>query len=213
MAGKDGRRGKAGNARLYRELGGLSRRERSPSMAKERERRAGLRATCRRLDALGYKGLTARGLGERHVRALVADWHARGLSPGRMKNLMSHLRWRARTVGKGSVVVRDNARHGIADRRAARGYADGLRLDPAKLASVRAEGGAGGRGVRSSRGRRSTWRIQRRRRWTCAPKGGGLADPLHLGGDDQCRVVVRSQRSGRSLGGRVFARRSWAGGR
>ena len=68
-----GRRGKAGNAELYRDLSDLVRRRPSSSQAGMRERRAGLRGICARLDALGYKGLTPRGLGERHVKALVAD--------------------------------------------------------------------------------------------------------------------------------------------
>ena len=78
-----------------------------------------------------------RSLGGRHVWALVGDWHARGLSPGTIKNLMVHLRWWAGAVGKGSVVMRENARYGIGDRKAARGYRDGLELDRAKLAVVR----------------------------------------------------------------------------
>ena len=53
---------------------------------------------------------TCRPLGGRHVGALVADWNARGLSAGTMKNLMVHLRWWAGVVGKGSVVMKDNAR-------------------------------------------------------------------------------------------------------
>ena len=60
---------------------------------------------------------------------------ARGLLSGTMKNLMVHLRWWAGVVGKGSVVMKDNARYGIEDRRAARGYRDGLELDRAKQRS------------------------------------------------------------------------------
>ena len=66
----------------------------------------------------------------------MEDWKARGLSSGTMKNLMVHLRWWAGVVGKGSVVMKDNARYGIEDRRAARGYPDGLLLDRDKLAAV-----------------------------------------------------------------------------
>ena len=69
----------------------------------------------------------------------MADWQARGLSPGTMKNLMVHLRWWAGVVGKGSVVMKDNARYGIADRRAARGYRDWVVLDRSKLAAVQDE--------------------------------------------------------------------------
>ena len=104
-----------------------------------RQRRAGLRTISARLEALGFRGMRPRSLGGRHVWALVGDWHARGLSPGTMKNLMVHLRWWAGAVGKGSVVMKDNDRYGIGERRAARGYRDGLELDAAKLAAVRDE--------------------------------------------------------------------------
>ena len=132
------RRGGEGD-RLYRDLCDLVRRNPSGSEARMRQRRAGLRTISGRLEALGFRGMRPRSLGGRHVWALVGDWHARGLSPGTIKNLMVHLRWWAGAVGKGSVVMRDNARYGIGDRRAARGYRDGLELDRGKLAAVRDE--------------------------------------------------------------------------
>ena len=132
-------RGTAEGDRLYRDLCDLVRRNPSGSEARMRQRRAGLRTISARLEALGFRGMRPRSLGGRHVWALVGDWHARGLSPGTMKNLMVHLRWWAGAVGKGSVVMRDNARYGIADRKAARGYRDGLVLGRAKLAAVRDE--------------------------------------------------------------------------
>ena len=133
------RDGAKDNAKLYRDLCDLVRRNPSNSEAGMRQRRAGLRTISARLAALGFRGLSPRSLGGRHVGALVDDWKARGLSPGTMKNLMVHLRWWAGVVGKGSVVMKDNARYGIEDRRAARGYRDGLELDRAKLAAVQDE--------------------------------------------------------------------------
>ena len=132
-------RGAAEGDRLYRDLCDLVRRNPSGSEARMRQRRAGLRTISARLEALGFRGMRPRSLGGRHVWALVGDWHARGLSSGTMKNMMVHLRWWAGAVGKGSVLMRDNARYGIEDRRAARGYRDGLVLDRAKLAAVRDE--------------------------------------------------------------------------
>ena len=133
------RRGAAEGDRLYRDLCDLVRRNPSGSEAGMRQRRAGLRTISARLEALGFRGMRPRSLGGRHVWALVGDWHARGLSAGTMKNLMVHLRWWAGAVGKGSVVMRDNARYGIEERRVARGYRDGLVLDRAKLEAVRDE--------------------------------------------------------------------------
>ncbi len=130
-------RGAAEGDRLYRDLCDLVRRNPSGSEARTRQRRAGLRTISARLEALGFRGMRPRSLGGRHVWALVGDWHARGLSPGTMKNMMVHLRWWAGTVGKGSVVMRDNVRYGIADRKAARGYRDGLILERRKLEAVR----------------------------------------------------------------------------
>ncbi len=138
-AGGARKRGAAEGDRLYRDLCDLVRRNPSGSEARMRQRRAGLRTISARLEALGFRGMRPRSLGGRHVWALVGDWHARGLSSGTMKNLMVHLRWWAGAVGKGSVVMRDNPRYGIADRRAARGYRDGLVLDRAKLEAVRDE--------------------------------------------------------------------------
>ena len=138
--GADGGRRRGGEGdRLYRDLCDLVRRNPSGSEARMRQRRAGLRTISARLEALGFRGMRPRSLGGRHVWALVGDWHARGLSPGTIKNLMVHLRWWAGAVGKGSVVMRENARYGIGDRKAARGYRDGLELDRAKLAAVRDE--------------------------------------------------------------------------
>ena len=105
-----------GNRRAYREL----RRELAAFNVPPvlyRERMAGIRAMCNRLDAAGFRGMRMRSLGQRHVEALVADWKARGLSPGRMKNLMSHLRWWAETAGKWGMLHSDNARYGIEERR------------------------------------------------------------------------------------------------
>ena len=137
-AGGGPKRGGEGD-RLYRDLCDLIRRNPSGSEARMRQRRAGVRTISARLEALGFRGMRPRSLGGRHVWALVGDWHARGLSPGTMKNLMVHLRWWAGAVGKGSVVMKDNHRYGIEERRAARGYRDGLHLDAAKLAAVRDE--------------------------------------------------------------------------
>ena len=82
-----------------------------------RERMAGIRAMCNRLHELGYERMGMRSLGGRHVEALVADWKARKVSTGRQKNLMTHLRWWARTAGKHGMMAADNAAYGIDERR------------------------------------------------------------------------------------------------
>ena len=105
-----------GNRKAFRQLRHeMDRWNQNP--ANRWERLAGLRAMCNRLDALGYRGMGMRGLRPKHVEALVADWKERGLSPGRMKNLMSHLRWWAAAAGKPGMLAADNAAYGIEERR------------------------------------------------------------------------------------------------
>ena len=109
-----------GNRRLFAQLLRLVDEEHSTSAALRRERLGACRTLCDQLYGLGYRGLEARGLGTRHVDALVAEWTRRvaadELQWGRVKNLMVHVRWWARVVGKGGMVHADNAAYGIGRR-------------------------------------------------------------------------------------------------
>ena len=68
------------------------------------------------LHRLGYRGLRARGLKGRHIKALVAEWQRQGLTDGTTKNRLAHLRWLARKIGKPGIVHRDNASYGVSAR-------------------------------------------------------------------------------------------------
>lgn len=109
-----------GNRHLFAQLLRLVDDERSTSAALRRERLGACRTLCDQLYGLGYRGLEARGLGTRHVDALVAEWKRRvaedELQWGRVKNLMVHVRWWARAVGKDGMVHPHNAAYGIGRR-------------------------------------------------------------------------------------------------
>ena len=77
--GRGGRDGAKDNAKLYRDLCDLVRRN-SVELRGGHASAAGRAAHDQReAAALGFRGLTPRSLGGRHVGALVADWNARGL--------------------------------------------------------------------------------------------------------------------------------------
>jgi len=73
-------------------------------------------AAGRTLRALGYKLNHPQGLKPKHVEALVRHWQAEGQSVGTLKNKLAVLRWWAEKVNKASVIARDNAHYGIANR-------------------------------------------------------------------------------------------------
>lgn len=60
--------------------------------------------TARRLHRLGFELQDIHNLGERHIEAVVRDWHAGGLSPKTMQNQLSRLRQIAKMIGKPTLV-------------------------------------------------------------------------------------------------------------
>ncbi|MCU7554662.1 integrase domain-containing protein [Alteromonas sp. ASW11-19] len=70
----------------------------------------------RQLKNDGYKLSSPKSLKPKHVTHLVSTWQRQALSPGTIKNRMSHLRWWAEQVGKKGIVPRSNDQLGI-DRR------------------------------------------------------------------------------------------------
>ena len=114
----------------------LEREAKDGSRGKRRDRSYSLALMANTLHDLGFKGLRARGLKEKHVDALVGEWNRQGLSTGTMANRMAHLRWWARKIGKPGVVRPSNAVYGmVKDSPVAR--EDRSRpLDPEKLAKI-----------------------------------------------------------------------------
>ena len=70
----------------------------------------------------------------KHIEFLLRDWKRRGLSMGTMANLMAHLRWFAKAIGKPNIVRGDNADYGIVKERSNRDRSRGLPAD--RLAMV-----------------------------------------------------------------------------
>ena len=90
--------------------------DRQGSHGSRRARRYVLAQAVETLHQLGYRGLRARGLKGRHIKALVAEWRRQGLADGTVKNRMAHLRWLANKIGKPGIMRRDNASYGVGAR-------------------------------------------------------------------------------------------------
>jgi hypothetical protein len=101
---------------LEYDLKSICKRNRDGSRMTQAQREQRLRMIARDLQRLGYRNLRASSLKPKHVQALIADWQARELSTGTVKNRMADLRWWAEKTGKPSVLANDNAHYGIAQR-------------------------------------------------------------------------------------------------
>lgn len=88
------------------------------------------------LHELGYRKLRPEGLKPKHVEALVAHWHSQELSPGTIKNRLSHVRWWASKVGKPAVVARDNSHYQVQRRTYVTGEDKSRKLDAERLAKI-----------------------------------------------------------------------------
>lgn len=91
-------------------------RNRDGSYGTQAVRRQMLFQISRELFELGFRNMKAQSLKPKHVTALVGFWQKRDLSIGTIKNRMAALRWWAEKTGLESIIPRDNAALGIADR-------------------------------------------------------------------------------------------------
>ncbi|MXY58249.1 MAG: integrase [Gammaproteobacteria bacterium] len=114
----------------------LEREAKDGSRGKRRDRSYSLALMANTLHDLGFKGLRARGLKEKHVDALVGEWNRQGLSTGTMANRMAHVRWWAQKVGRPGVVRPSNAAYGIVKDSPVAREDKSRPLDPDKLAKV-----------------------------------------------------------------------------
>jgi site-specific recombinase XerC len=103
---------------LAMELVRLCQHNRDGSHATQANRRRGLTAMANDLYELGYRPAGAHSLKPKHVTALVTHWQSQNLGNATIKNRVGWIRWWAEKVDKASVIPRDNADLGIADRRA-----------------------------------------------------------------------------------------------
>ena len=114
----------------------LEREAKDGSRGKRRDRSYSLALMANTLHDLGFKGLRARGLKEKHVDALVGEWNRQGLSAGTMANRMAHLRWWAGKIGKPGLVRPSNASYGIVKDSPAAREDRSRPLDREKLAKI-----------------------------------------------------------------------------
>lgn len=79
-------------------------------------RERALSLSAGQLHELGHHHMSVHSLKPKHIKGLVERWQTEGLSAGTIKNRMAHLRWWAEKIDKQSILARDNAYYGIADR-------------------------------------------------------------------------------------------------
>ena len=88
------------------------------------------------LHDLGFRGMNARSLKQKHIIALTKLWERQGISTGTRKNRLSALRWWAKKVNKHSVINKDNSTYGIGSRRYVTNYSKSQDIDSGKLTSI-----------------------------------------------------------------------------
>jgi hypothetical protein len=89
---------------------------RDGSLATQANRRRGLSAAAADLYQLGFRVPAATSLKPKHVTTLIDYWYGQGVSSATIKNRVGWLRWWAEKVDKSSIIPRDNAELGIANR-------------------------------------------------------------------------------------------------
>ena len=98
-----------------------------------------LTAIANQLHDLGFRGLKATSLKQKHVQALVDHWLGQNRSPGTIKNRMSCLRWWAEKVNRRNVVASSNDFYGIPDRQFVSDTSKAKDLAEEQLAQVKDE--------------------------------------------------------------------------
>jgi len=101
---------------LTMDLVRLCQRNRDGSYGTQNNRRRGLGAMAEDLADLGYKLPSASSLKPKHIEALVEKWLDADTTDASIRNRLTWLRWWAEKVNKASVVNRDNAAYGVAER-------------------------------------------------------------------------------------------------
>ena len=122
---------------LVYELTGLMRRNPDGSYLTQAGRRAILIQAAAHLRQAGYKDLDVAGLKGRHVKALLKQWQAEGLSAATQKNRMAALRWWAEKIGNPGAVDRRNGTYGIGQRTYKAQTSKATELPADKLSLVR----------------------------------------------------------------------------
>ncbi len=126
---------------LTYELRQMCRRNRDGGNETQGQRMQSLTTIARQLKEMGFRNMRASSLKEKHVHALLERWTAQKLTPGTIKNRMSHLRYWAGKVNKAGVIPAGNAALGIPQRQSSGANKaktlDGAQLDGVNDARVR----------------------------------------------------------------------------
>jgi site-specific recombinase XerC len=133
-----------------------------------------LSAIANQLHDLGFRGLKATSLRQKHVQALVDHWLQQNLSPGTIKNRMSCLRWWAEKVNKRAVVASSNDFYGIPDRQFVSDTSKAKDLAKDQLAQVKDEH------VRMSLRLQRAFGLRREEALKIQPRWADRGDHLHL---------------------------------
>jgi len=94
--------------KLNYQLKELTKHNRDGSFTTQSNRQRILQMTANQLHEMGFRNLGARGIKERHVKALVTRWQTENLNAGTIKNRMAALRWWTGKIGKSSIIPRHN---------------------------------------------------------------------------------------------------------
>ncbi len=149
-----------------------------------------LSAIANQLHDLGFRGLKATSLKQKHVQALVDHWLRQNLSPGTIKNRMSCLRWWAEKVNKRAVVAGANEFYGIPDRQFVSDTSKAKDLAEDQLALVKDEH------VRMSLRLQQAFGLRREEAIKIQPRWADRGDtPAAQGQLDQGRAGKRPSRS------------------
>ncbi|MGS2723796.1 phage integrase N-terminal domain-containing protein [Porticoccus sp. GXU_MW_L64] len=99
--------------KLNYELKQLCKTNRDGSYSTRSTREANLQKIANDLHKLGFRGMKARSLKQKHVDALVKQYQQESINPRTLKNRLSYLRWWADKIGRPQVVARSNSHYGI----------------------------------------------------------------------------------------------------
>jgi len=118
------------------ELKQLCRRNRDGSYSTQADRERILDLIANDLHDLAFRHMYATSLKPKHIDALVAKWHADGITPGTFKNRMAQLRWLCEKTGKAEIMERSNDAYGIPDRVYVTNVSKAIELDLERLARI-----------------------------------------------------------------------------
>lgn len=96
------------SSQFFHEANKFLKQHNPSSFATKSERFKTIRLVDRQLKELGVRNLPVKGLKPKHIEALVGRWQDEKLSPGTIKNRLSHIRWLAERIGKKGIVPNSN---------------------------------------------------------------------------------------------------------